>query len=112
MAEFFLGVLEPNEASHAVVLKAMSQMISGGLSYIGIMHSHGIWLPWSCAKVQHYGGLAFARGYTYLAEHLMFQGATGYRLRPKLHYFMHLLHTLKLGIDKKEPYVLNEALHQ
>ena len=102
---------EPKQASDLVFLRAVSQMIRGGLDYIGVMHSHGIWLPLNCGKVQLQGGLAFARGYSFLAQHLMEQGCTGYRLRPKLHYLMHLLIHLKSQIDKNAPWVLNEALH-
>ncbi|CAE7801495.1 unnamed protein product [Symbiodinium sp. CCMP2592] len=102
---------EPKQASDLVFLRAASQMIRGGLDYIGVMHSHGIWLPLNCGKVQLQGGLVFARGYAFLAQRCMEQGCTGYNLRPKLHYMMHLLVHLKAQIDNNAPWVLNEALH-
>ena len=104
-------VAEPKQASDSVFLRAVAQMIRGGLDYIGVMHSHGIWLPLNCAKVQLHGGLSFARGYAFLAEQLMSCQAAGFRLRPKLHYFMHLLMPLKSAIDNDEPWILNEAIH-
>ncbi|CAE7833609.1 unnamed protein product [Symbiodinium sp. CCMP2592] len=54
--------------NHRAELSAMKQLVRGGLDYIGIMHSHGIWLPQSCARVKLDSGLTFARGYAYMAS--------------------------------------------
>ncbi|CAE7295378.1 unnamed protein product [Symbiodinium sp. KB8] len=104
-------VAEPKQASDLVFLRAVAQMIRGGLDYVGIMRSHGIWLPLNCGKVQLHAGLAFARGYAFLAQHLMDCQTAGFRLRPKLHYLMHLLMPLKSQIDNDDPWVLNQAIH-
>ena len=67
-----------------VTLKAMSQMIQGGLAWIRVMHSHGVFLPACCAKVESDGGMAFIRGYSFLANQCVFKKVAGYRLRPKI----------------------------
>ena len=110
--EFQLQVFlrEPKEPSDSVLLQAMLQMFRGGLSYIGIMHSHGIWLPHGCAKLQLDAGLSFARGYAWLASFFTALRLPGFRLRPKLHYMMHLLMDLKVPVDAGESYALNSAL--
>ena len=92
------------------VLQAMLQTIQGGLAYVGTMHSHGLWLPICCAKVQLDAGYSFARGYAWLAEFCTRAGASGFRLRPKLHYFMHLLMPLQAEIDSGKPHALNAAI--
>ena len=87
---FFIA--EPKAEGDLKVLKAMYQTIQAGLSYIGVMHSHGVWLPRCCAKFQLETGFRFLRGYLFLADHCMQNHVAGYRLRPKLHYLHHLLH--------------------
>ena len=91
--DFFIGRIlnAPKQDSHVMPLKAMSQTILGGLTYIGIMHSHGIWLPKCCGQIQLRAGFSFLRGYAWLAEHCTQNNVSGFRLRPKLHYFHHLL---------------------
>ncbi|CAE7802398.1 unnamed protein product [Symbiodinium sp. CCMP2592] len=96
--------------NHRAELSAMKQLVRGGLDYIGIMHSHGIWLPQSCARVKLDSGLTFARGYAYMASRLTAAGASGFRLRPKLHYFMHMLTELQQQLDSREPFLLNAGL--
>ena len=92
-----------------VTLKAMSQMIQGGLTWIGVMHSHGVFLPACCAKVQCDGGMAFIRGYRFLANQCMSKKVAGYRLRPKLHYFHHLVFEAVQQLEKGNNFVVSAA---
>ncbi|CAE7787053.1 unnamed protein product [Symbiodinium sp. CCMP2592] len=64
-----LFLREPKDAGDVPILKVMKQMLDGGLTYVGIMHSHGTWLPHSCACLQLDAGMCFARGYAFLANH-------------------------------------------
>ena len=98
------------QESHRPELRAMHQMIRGGLNYIGIMHSHALWLPHCCARVKLEAGLTFTRGYAYMANRFISLGISGYRLRPKLHYMMHLLLELKEQVDAGLPYALNTGM--
>ena len=83
--ELTLFLRNPKQEGHRKFLQAMQQTIQGGLTYIGIMHSHGLWLPICCAKVQLDAGFSFVRGYAWLAEYCMGKKVSGFRLRPKLH---------------------------
>ena len=79
---------------HTRALKAMHQTLHAGLNYVGIMHSHGVWLPKACAQVQLGFGMRFIRGYLYLADMCMSLRVAGFRLRPKIHYMHHLLNDM------------------
>ena len=91
-------------------LLAMHQMVQGGLTYIGIMHGHGVFMPASCARVQSDAGLAFIRGYAFLANYCTQHRIAGYRLRPKLHYFHHLVHEAQVQIRSGAPYILSSVM--
>ena len=108
--ELTLFLRNPKQEGHRKFLQAMQQTIQGGLTYIGIMHSHGLWLPICCAKVQLDAGFSFVRGYAWLAEYCMGKKVSGFRLRPKLHYMMHLLIPLQADIDSGKPFALNAAI--
>ena len=90
-------------------LRAMLQTIEGGLSYIGIMHSHGLFLPRCCAKTQLDSGLAFLRGYAWLANYCIDRKVSGFRLRPKLHYFHHLLREQEQQLEAGSMFQLSAA---
>ena len=92
-------IAKPKAESDLKVLKAMYQTIHAGLTYIGVMHSHGIWLPRCCGKVQLEAGFRFLRGYLFLADYCMQARVAGYRLRPKLHYLHHLLYDAQRQLD-------------
>ena len=94
----------------AVPLRAMLQMVRGGLNWIGIMHSHGIWLPRACAQTQVDAGLSFIRGYSFLAQYCMERRVAGFRLRPKLHYLHHLVMEAQSQLQGDASWVLNCAV--
>ena len=94
-----------------IPLMAMKQTISGGLTYVGIMHSHGVFLPRSCAQVQLDAGLSFLRGYAYLADYCTRMGVTGFRLRPKLHYLHHLLYETQQQLQSGSEFVLSSSTY-
>ncbi|CAE7246994.1 unnamed protein product [Symbiodinium microadriaticum] len=108
---FLLPSLEPRQESEVVVLKAMSQMIEGGLCYIGVMHSHGLWLPRCCARVQLEGGFSFVRGYAWMAQYCTNAALPGYRLRPKLHYMMHILMDAQSQYSQGAEFILSSSIH-
>ena len=93
-----------------VPLKAMSQMISGGLTYIGIMHSHGCFLPACCARVQLEAGLSFIRGYAFMANFCSSKKVAGYRLRPKLHYMHHMLYGAQKQLEAGASFIFSSSV--
>ena len=110
--EFYLKSLLSNplkDPSDKVPLRAMYQMLLGALTFIGIHHSHGIWLPRLCAETQLASGLRFYRGYLFMAEYCMRIGVSGFRLRPKVHYFHHLVYDLQTQIKANVEYCWSSA---
>ena len=93
-----------------VPLQAMQQTIEGGLTYIGIMHSHGIFIPAACARLQVQAGMSFIRGYAFLASYCTQNKVSGFRLRPKLHYFHHLVHEADTQVKSGAEYVVSSVL--
>ena len=110
--DFFLGSLlkSPKQEADKMLLKAMHQTIHGGLTYTGVTHGHGIWLPRSCSQIQLRGGFAFLRGYAWLAEYCTSQHVSGFRLRPKLHYFHHLLVETREQLSTGSEFSLSSVL--
>ncbi|CAE7445117.1 unnamed protein product [Symbiodinium natans] len=95
--EFYLQLVlkELKLEEDRLPVSAMLQMMRGGLSYVGVMHSHGLSMPNSCGKLLLEAGFTFLRGYTWMANHCTGIGVSGFRLRPKLHYMHHLLQETK-----------------
>ena len=94
-------------AQAMVLLQAMAQTIQGALDFIGIHHSHGMFLAPYCGRLLHSSGLCLLRGYCFLADMAMRGGKTLYSLRPKLHYFAHTLWDLQTQLEAGHPYILN-----
>ena len=112
--EFILRcfLLEPPKSpGDEIPLKAMLQLLQGGLNYIGILHSHGIWLPRACAETQVWAGLRFYRGYLYMATFCMEQRVAGFRLRPKIYYFHHLVYELQVQLRSDSEYIFSAATY-
>ena len=105
--EWFLGHLLAKGES--LLIRAMHQTLLGGLNYIGAMHSHGLFLPAGCARTQLDSGFTFLRGYLYLAQECMRLKVSGFRLRPKLHYFNHLLREYQDQLNQQPSFVLSSA---
>ena len=96
--------------SHQVVLQAMHQTIRGGLDFMGVLHSHPLFLTPSCASFMHRSGLKLLRGYHFLAAHSLEHGYHLFSLRPKCHYFHHTLWELGLQISENHPFALSAAI--
>ena len=103
-----LKLISPN-VPEKQLLMAMQETIEGGLAFCGIMQSHNLLMPAVCAKFQHKNGLRLLRGYAYLAARSMnWQPPLRlFALRPKCHFFHHLLLELKTQVDSGAHTVLN-----
>ena len=93
-----------------LLLNVMLQTIRGGLNYVGIMHAHGLWLPRCCGETQINAGFAFLRGYAWLADYCTQRGLSGFRLRPKLHYFHHLLYESQEQLKSGSGFLLSSVM--
>ena len=93
--------------SHRDVLMAMLETSQGALHFIGIFHSHNLFLPVSCARFQLRCGRRFLRGYSWLAAKSMQENRRLYAMKPKVHYFGHFLHDLQVQLSKGDAAILN-----
>ena len=92
------------------LLKAMEETFAGALDFIGVHHSHQAFLKPYCAKFLHVSGMKLLRGYAYLASRAIQEGKRLYSLRPKLHYYHHVLIELEAQIRRQDAWCLNPAL--
>ena len=99
----------PKSPDDLVCLRAFSQTIWGGLTYVGTLHGHGLFMTKACAQVQMRAGYMYLRGYCYLADLSTRMGLAGFRLRPKLHYLHHLLLDTQMQIDNGAQYILSPS---
>ena len=60
---FLLQCLQSvRDPSHQVLLQAMHQTVRGGPDFIGVLHSHPLFLTRSCASFMHRSGLKLLKG--------------------------------------------------
>ena len=110
--DWFLAMCmrDPREPSHQELLAAMQETVKGGLSFIGVMHSHDLFLPPSCAAFFHRSGLRLLRGYAYLAQQALNENLNLFCLRPKIHYYDHALLELRCQLEAGHPWILSPAI--
>ena len=90
-----LQMLELQDASHRQLLGAVLETLEGALTYMGIYHTHGLFMPKSCAQLLLKSGHRLLRGYCFLAGHCMQQNMKLFNLRPKVNFFHHFLTDLE-----------------
>ena len=97
------------EVPERQLLMAMQESIEGGLAFCGVMQSHNVLMPVVCAKFQIKCGLRLLRGYAYLAARSMdWQPPLRFfALRPKCHFYHHILLELKAQVDTGAETVVN-----
>ena len=98
------------DPSHRNLLEAVHETLRGGLDFMGVVHSHGLFLTHPCAVFLHRSGLKLLRGYHFLAEHCINAGLKLFSLRPKCHYFHHTLKELEMQIYSGHRWVLSPAI--
>ena len=107
--EFFskLNLGAPKHESHKALLAGMLQTVQGALTYVGIYHSHGLFMPRSCARLMLKSGLRLFRGYLWLAQRSNDENMKMFSLRPKVHFFSHFLHDLRIQIERGDERIFN-----
>lgn len=95
--QFFIPHLqkEPKNETDRVMLEAMLQVTEGLCNFIGITHSHPMWLPPSCVAFLHQEGLKALRGYAFCARVAATNKKRFFGLKPKYHYFAHMVFQLR-----------------
>ena len=107
--EVFLKLLLQDAGEHLELLRAMLEAVQGALTYMGIYHSHPLFLPRCCANLLLTSGRRLLHGYGFLASRCMAENRALFKLRPKLHFFHHFLVDLDEELSRNNPTVLNYA---
>ena len=105
--EWFLLLQIREEPPHLEVLHAMLETIQGALGFTGTYHSHPIFMPPGCAQYLLKTGTRLFRGYLFLARRCVVERRKLFTLRPKLHYFAHVLWDLRVQIERGDSSVFN-----
>ena len=112
----FLQVMAANfkrdarHPSHIPLLQAVEEILLGGLDFLGVMHSHDLFLPASCARFMFRSGLKLLRGYAFLASFCLQRGMKLFSLRPKTHYFHHTLMEMEEQLAAGHKWILSPAI--
>lgn len=75
----------------APILSASLQLVQGLLTFLGIMHSHGLFLNVACGTLMWQSGLRALRSYSFCAKRCMDMRLRLFGLRPKFHSFAHTI---------------------
>ena len=106
--EFFTKLLlREQNPPHEDLLVAILETCQGALDFIGVYHYHGLFLSPTCGAFQLQSGTKLLRGYLYLAHVSLNMGHKLYALRPKVHFYAHILYDLKVQVERRDPAILN-----
>lgn len=109
--DFFLRMcLQDPKDGDRILLQAMHQICQGTLNYLGVMHSHDMWLPLSCTGFMYKQGLTALRAYSFCAKKAMDSNRHLFCMRPKFHYWAHTIWELKRSYQDSVPWTLNPVL--
>ena len=102
-----LQMRDPKDPSHMELLCMILETSQGALSFTGIYHSHPMFLPRCCVELLLASGYRLLRGYAALASRCIQEGRRFFNLRPKVHYFQHVLWDLQCQMAQGHTRILN-----
>ena len=110
--EFFIDLKAAQVQDQDVSRKmdAMLETIKGALHFVGIHHTHRLFLDPYCADLLWQSGARLLRGYALLANDSIQMQRRLYSLRPKVHYFHHILYDLQLQLAAGHSSILNPII--
>lgn len=106
--KLFLANLQ--HPDHKKRLQAALVQVDSTLNFLGILHSHDLFLPRCCAKLMMTEGLKALRSYNFLAQETVQMGKRLFCLRPKFHSWAHTVWDLKASVENGDPFQLNPAI--
>ena len=88
----------------------MQQLTQGLLNFLGIMHSHDLWLPLGCCGLMWKEGLKALRCYSFCAKKAKEKQKRLFCMRPKFHALAHTVWELKGSHERAQPFTLNPCI--
>ena len=109
--DFFLrlSLISP-KAGDETILSAMHQLVQGTLNFLGVMHSHDLWLPHGCTGYMAKQGLTALRAYAYCAKFSMQINKRLFCMGPKFHSWAHTVFELKHAFERGQRDTLNPCI--
>ena len=111
--DFFLQLAQrnPRDDHDKYVLSAMHKLVQGTLNFLGVMHSHDLWLPHGCAGYMMKQGLCALRAYSFCGRVALEQDRKRlFCMRPKFHYWAHTIFEMKGSYESSHPQTLSPAI--
>ena len=109
----FLQIVQsnPRDDHDKYVLSAMHKLVQGTLNFLGVMHSHDLWLPHGCAGYMMKQGMCALRAYSFCGRVAMEQDRKRlFCMRPKFHYWAHTIFEMKRSYEDSHPQTLSPAI--
>lgn len=91
---------------HSVIL-SMSRV---GLEVFNHMYQHTMFMDWNCGAVLYEKGMSLLSGYGWLANWTFQRSLCLFGIKPKSHFWRHVLQEVKTQLNQNSMYVLNPAL--
>lgn len=102
--EFYLRLcLNDMKGDRSDLLTAMLQQVQGTLNFLGVMHSHDLWIPQSCATFMMTQGLLALRAYSFCASECIRLNRRLFAMRPKFHLWAHTVFEMKEILARVPP---------
>ena len=109
--DFFLKLcLRDPKDGDKKLLSAMQQLTQGLLNFLGIMHSHDLWLPLGCCGLMWKEGLKALRCYSFCAKKAKEKQNRLFCMRPKFHALAHTVFELKGSHERAQQNTLNPCI--
>lgn len=89
------------------VLKTIWSAANLAVQFFDHMNGHCLWLSTSCGAVLYEYGHSFLIGYTWLAGYAHRSQMCLFSVKPKAHFFRHILLDLRLQLEKNDRVILN-----
>lgn len=96
-----------NDGEQTRVLNTIVSTCKMGILFFDVMNSHRMWLSVGCGAHLYEVGHAFLVGYTYLAGYAYQNQLCLFSVKPKAHFFRHILLTLLQQLEANTRVILN-----
>ena len=103
-------LLECQDSEQRRVLTMILSMARLGVKFFDLMYQHGMWLDHKCGATLYEVGSSFTNGYGLLAAYAMENQQCLFSLKPKMHFYRHILIDLKEQLDKNCSAILSPVV--
>lgn len=103
----FACLQDCNDGEKTLVLNTILSCCKLGVEFFDVMNSHGLWMNTGCGAYLYEVGHAFLVGYSWLAGFAYRKQICVFSIKPKAHFFRHILLSLLTQLENNSRVVLN-----